>query len=191
MRRTLLWVALTTVVSTPFFAQNPTVAKLSPFVLPEATGQPFNLAQFQDKRAVVLMFIATRCPVSNAYNDRMVALARDYGDKGVAFVGINSNSLEDPAEVAAHAQQHGFPFPVLKDAGNLQADRFDARVTPEVFLYDSSWSLRYHGRIDDDRSGQNIHSPDLRNALDAVLGGREVTVTDTKAFGCTIKRVAK
>jgi len=165
--------------------------KLQPFKLNDATGKTVDLGSLQGRQAVVLMFIATQCPVSNAYNERMAALAREYGAKGVAFVGINSNRQESVEEIAGHAAQHGFAFPILKDVGNVQADHFGAQVTPEIYVYDPGWVLRYHGRIDDDRSGANVKSQDLRNALDAVLAGRAVPVAETKAFGCTIKRVAQ
>ena len=165
--------------------------KLQPFKLNDVSGKTMDLAGLQGKKAVVLMFIATQCPVSNAYNERMAALAREYGAQGVAFVGINSNRQESVEEIAGHAAQHGFGFPVLKDVGNVQADRFGAQVTPEIYVYDPGWVLRYHGRIDDDRGGTNVKNQDLRNALDAVLAGRPVPVAETKAFGCTIKRVAQ
>jgi peroxiredoxin len=165
--------------------------KLQPFKLNDATGKTVDLGSLQGRKAVVLMFIATQCPVSNAYNERMAALAREYGAQGVAFVGINSNRQESVEEIAGHAAQHGFGFPVLKDVGNVQADRFGAQVTPEIYVYDPGWVLRYHGRIDDDRGGTNVKNQDLRNALDAVLAGRPVPVAETKAFGCTIKRVAQ
>ena len=165
--------------------------KLQPFKLNDATGKTVDLGRLQGRQAVVLMFIATQCPVSNAYNERMAALAREYGAKGVAFVGINSNRQESVEEIAGHAAQHGFAFPILKDVGNVQADHFGAQVTPEIYVYDPGWVLRYHGRVDDDRSGANVKSQDLRNALDAVLAGRAVPVAETKAFGCTIKRVAQ
>ena len=165
--------------------------KLQPFKLNDATGKTVDLGSLQGKKAVVLMFIATQCPVSNAYNERMARLSREYAAKGVAFVGINSNRQESVEEIAGHAAQHGFGFPVLKDVGNVQADRFGAQVTPEIYVYDPGWVLRYHGRIDDDRSGTNVKSQDLRNALDSVLGGKAVPVAETKAFGCTIKRVAQ
>ena len=165
--------------------------KLQPFKLNDATGKTVDLGSLQGRQAVVLMFIATQCPVSNAYNERMAGLSREYAAKGVAFVGINSNRQESVEEIAGHAAQHGFGFPVLKDVGNVQADRFGAQVTPEIYVYDPGWVLRYHGRIDDDRSGTNVKSQDLRNALDSVLGGKAVPVAQTKAFGCTIKRVAQ
>lgn len=165
--------------------------KLTPFALPEAsTGKPYDLAQLAGHKARVLMFVATQCPVSNAYNERMAALARDYSGR-VAFVGINSNRQEGASEVAEHAKTHGFIFPVLKDSDNVQADRFGAKVTPEVFVFDESWTLRYHGRIDDSRAADAVKNQDLRLALDALLAGKEIATKDTKAFGCTIKRVAK
>jgi hypothetical protein len=109
----------------------------------------------------------------------------------VAFVGVNSNRAELADEVASHSEQHGFTFPVVKDPDNVKADFFGARVTPEVFVYDADWKLRYHGRIDDDQKGDKITSKDTRAALDAVLAGKDVPVAETKAFGCSIKRVAK
>jgi peroxiredoxin len=106
----------------------------------------------------------------------------------VRFVGINSNVIEPVEEVAAHAKQNGFPFPVLKDEGNKIADHFDAQFTPEIFVLDAKGVLRYHGRIDDSQNPANITSHDLRDALDALLAGKNPPRAETKAFGCTIKR---
>jgi len=164
---------------------------LAPFSLKDYQGKDVDLKSYQGSKALVLMFIATQCPVSNAYNERMAALAKDYQPKGVAIVGINSNRQESTAEIATHASQHGLTFPILKDVDNVKADQFGAQVTPEIYVYDAGWKLRYHGRIDDNQRGDNIQSQDLRNALDAVLAGKEVPVKETKAFGCTIKRVQK
>jgi peroxiredoxin len=162
---------------------------LVPFTLKNYDGKEVNLATLQGRKAVVLAFVATRCPVSNAYNDRMASLATEYAAKGVAFVGLNANKEEGPAEVAEHAKAHGLAFPILKDDGNVKADAFGAQVTPEIYVYDPSWTLRYHGRIDNDMRGEHVTSTDLRNALDALLAGKDVPVKETKAFGCSIKRV--
>ena len=97
--------------------------------------------------------------------------------------------IESADEVAQHARTHGFSFPVLKDPKNVQADVFAAKVTPEAFLFDAKGKLAYHGRIDDNREGNAIKSPDLTQALDAVLSGKPAPTPETKAFGCTIKRV--
>lgn len=142
-------------------------------------------------KATVVMFVATQCPVSNDYNARMVKLAQDYSPKDVRFIGINSNKQESIEEVAKHAKTHSFPFPVLIDVGNVVADRYDAQVTPQVYLIDQKGVLRYKGRIDDSQDVSGVKSQDLRSALDAVLAGREVATTETRAFGCSIKRMEK
>ena len=139
--------------------------KLEPFALKDAaTGKDVDVKSAAGSKATVLMFVSTQCPVSNDYNERMAALAKDYSAKGVGFVGLNSNRQEAAAEVADHAKKHGFSFPVLKDTGNVQADYFGARVTPEIFVYDAEWKLRYHGRIDDDQKGSDITKKDLAAA---------------------------
>lgn len=162
---------------------------LVPFTLKSYDGKDVSLASYAGRKAVVLMFMSTQCPVSNAYNTRMASLSTEYAAKGVAFVGLNANKQEGVAEIAQHAKEHGFSFPILKDEKNVKADSFGAQVTPEIYVYDPSWKLRYHGRIDDSQKGDKVGSPDLRNALDALLAGREVPTTETKAFGCSIKRV--
>jgi len=162
------------------------------FTLPAAIdGKPLALQGLLSKnRGVAVLFIATKCPVSNAYNERMAALAKAYTAKGIAFVGINSNKAEPAAETAEHAKKHGFDFFVVKDPGNKVADAYGAQKTPEVFLLDAAGKLIYHGRIDENQDDANaVRSPDFRNALDALLAGKPVPVAETKAFGCTIKRV--
>ncbi|MEN3000876.1 MAG: redoxin domain-containing protein [Armatimonadota bacterium] len=143
------------------------------------------------KKAIVIIFIATRCPIANDYNARMVELAKTYTPKGVQFLGINSNHTEPTEEVIEHAKKNGFPFPVLKDEGNRVADLYRAKVTPEVFVLDSKFILRYHGRIDDSQNPDRVTKRDLQEALDALLAGKEPPVTETRAFGCTIKRVPR
>jgi thiol-disulfide isomerase/thioredoxin len=139
----------------------------------------------------VVTFIATQCPVSNSYNQRMIELYKDYAPKNVKFIFVNANRSEPASEVRQHAQRVGFAFPVYKDPDNVVADRFDAQVTPESYVIDSSGILRYHGSIDDDMNAARVHTQRLRLALDALLAGKPVPATETKAFGCTIKRVHK
>ena len=162
------------------------------FTLPSASdGKAVALKDLLAKsKAVAVVFIATKCPVSNAYNTRMAALGKEYAAKGVLLVGINSNKTEPAGEVKEHAEKHGFTFPVLKDDGNKIADAYGATKTPEVFVLDPKGNLLYHGRIDESQDdAKNVRSPDLRNALEAVLAGKPVPTAETKAFGCTIKRV--
>ncbi|HYL10273.1 MAG TPA: thioredoxin family protein [Candidatus Acidoferrales bacterium] len=154
-------------------------------------GKPVSLYRFAGQHGTLLIFIATRCPVSNDYNQRMAELARDYTARGYAVVGVNANRNEPPEEVARHAAEKALGFTIVKDPDNRVADLFGATVTPEAFLFDTSWTLRYHGRIDDSRNPANITTRDLRAALDAVAEGKPVAVAETKAFGCTIKRLPR
>ncbi len=174
-------------------AAGPQVGTPAPdFTLPAADGGgTVALKNLLAKhKAVAVIFIATKCPVSNAYNGRMAELGREYPAKGVAVVGINSNKTEPASEVAAHAKEHGFTFPVLKDEGNKVADAYGATHTPEVFVISPKGELLYHGRIDESQDDpKDVRSPDLRNALEAILAGRPVPAPETKAFGCSIKRV--
>lgn len=160
------------------------------FTLPDASGAKRSLDSLKGKRGTVLIFVSTRCPVSNAYNSRMEKLARQYRERGVNVVGINSNVAETSDEIKKHSAENKFSFPVLKDAGNRIADRLDAKVTPEVYFLDASNRLVYRGRIDDSRNGDSINSEDLRDALEAVLAGKSVEKTEARAFGCTIKRAS-
>jgi len=167
--------------------------KMADFTLPDANGRLLSLYQFKGKKAVAVIFIATRCPYSNAFNHVMAKLAHEYADRGVAFVGINANKTEPASEVADHARTYGLGFSVLKDEGNVVADRLGASVTPEVFLLDSTWILRYHGALGSSQQPttkpEEATDADIRPALDAVLAGQPVARPETKAFGCTIKRI--
>ncbi|MDT5159443.1 MAG: hypothetical protein QOH51_3800 [Acidobacteriota bacterium] len=158
------------------------------FTLPDADGKQHSLASLKGKAGTVLIFMATRCPVSNGYNTRMQKLSEDLASRGVNIIGINANSIEPIEEVKRHAAEKGLTFTILKDAGNVIADRFDAQVTPEAYLLDASGKLVYHGRIDNSRSGDQITSNELRDAIDAVLAGKPVERPEAKAFGCSIKR---
>jgi len=190
VNRYAIW-ALALVFCAGLFAQEFTLgSKVTDFQLTDVNGKTVQLASLKGG-VTVLMFIATQCPVSNAYNERMQAVYRDYSGKGVKFIGINSNNTEPAPEVAAHRQENGFGFEVYKDPGNAVADRFAAGVTPEIFVLDKGGVIRYHGYIDDSQKPENIKKQGLRPALDEMLGGKAVTLAETKAFGCTIKRVKK
>jgi peroxiredoxin len=166
-------------------------AKVPPFTLKDVEGTDHSLDEYLKAKYAVIMFIATQCPISNAYNERMVQLQNDYRSKGVTFVAINSNKQESVDEIKEHSSKHGFRFPVLKDVDNRIADAYGAQVTPEIFVVDGKGILHYHGRIDDNRDIDEVTSQDLRAALDALVIGQEVPRAETKAFGCTIKRVRK
>ncbi|MEK7249921.1 MAG: thioredoxin family protein [Bacteroidota bacterium] len=168
------------------------VGKKAPaFSLKDVEGKEHSLDEYLKSKYTVLMFIATQCPISNDYNERMVILHKDYAPKEIAFVGINSNKQESVEEIKEHSAKNGFTFPVLKDWNNVVADAYGAQVTPEIFLLDSKGMVHYHGRIDNARNAEKITANDLRETLDALLAGKAVPKSETKAFGCTIKRVKK
>jgi thiol-disulfide isomerase/thioredoxin len=185
MRKVLLYAL---VLGMPGFAQEFRLGStVSDFDLTDLQGNPVKYSALNGGTTVVI-FIATQCPVSNAYNERMKAVYNDYAPKGVHFVFINANNTEPAAEVEAHARSHGFPFVVYKDPGSAAADRFDAQVTPEAFVMDNAGVIRYHGYVDDAQNEARVHNQGLRRALDAVMAGKAVASAETKAFGCTIKR---
>ena len=145
----------------------------------------------KEKKAVVLIFLATQCPAVDEYVERIVALIEDYDEKDVQFVGIHSNKHETIEEIKKYSEKHNFEFPILKDPDNEIADYFQAHRTPEVFLIDAENILRYRSAIDDSRkSPENLY---LRDVLNLILEGK--TIPDkqkkTRAIGCIIKRVRK
>jgi peroxiredoxin len=162
--------------------------KVAAFTLPNPAGKPVQVGDWDKSKATVLMFIATKCPVSNDYNTRMASLAKAYSGKGIKFVGINSNKAELGSEVASHSKENGFDFPVLKDPQNKIADRFDAKVTPEVYVVGPQGDLLYRGRIDNSQNVANVKDKSLAVALDSILAGKPVAEKETRAFGCSIKR---
>lgn len=189
MKRSLA-VSLIFAASTLYAQEFKLGAKVTDFQLQDLDGKSVSLSALRGPITVVT-FIATQCPVSNAYNQRMIALYKDYAPKDVRFIFVNANRSEPPGEVRDHAKRAGFPFVVYKDANNVVANRFGAEVTPENYVMDSAGVIRYHGSIDDSQNEARIRTRGLRQALDALLGGKPVEVSETKAFGCTIKRVRK
>ena len=163
--------------------------KYEGFTLTDYEGNKHSLSDYTESKAIVIMFIATKCPVSNDYNSRMEKVFIDYKDKEVTFLGINSNKSEDISEIGIHAKDNELTFTILKDEKNIIADIFEASFTPEIFVLSNDFELLYHGRIDDSRRESEVKATDLRNALDEILSGKSVSKPETKAFGCTIKRI--
>ena len=165
------------------------VESVKDFTLKDYLGNEHSLSDYKDSKAIVIIFVATRCPVSNAYNTRMEKLFEDYKDKDVALLGINSNKSESVAEIKEHAKEKNLNFTILKDEGNVIADMFEASHTPEAYILNKDLSILYHGRIDNSQRESEITSKDLRKALNEILAGKEVSNPQTKAFGCSIKRI--
>jgi peroxiredoxin len=165
-------------------------ATIEDFKLPDINGAEHSLKSLTGKNGAVLIFISVQCPVSNGYNERMEKLVQDYKAKGVNVIGINSNATEAVSAVKSHAAEKHFTFAVLKDDGNKIADRLGATRTPEAYVIDAGGKLVYHGRIDNSQNTANITSNDLRDALDEMVSGKQVSKTGGAAFGCTIKRAS-
>jgi len=168
--------------------QSQSGAPVSEFQLLDLQGGAHSFSLKGD--VTVVLFLAARCPISDAYSQRMQALYQDFSPQGVKFLFINANFNEPSQEVARHAKQMGFTFPVYRDSGNV-AEMFDAQVTPMTFVVDAQGVVRYRGAIDDAQNEARVKKNSLRNALGEVLAGKPVTVGETKAFGCTVKRARR
>jgi peroxiredoxin len=155
-------------------------------------GKEYSLSSFDDKEVLVLLFMANRCPTARVYTDRLNAIQRDYGPRGVQVVAVNSDSqylfsTESYPEMVRIAQERGFTFPYLKDEVQDLAKSYGALVTLHAFVLDKERRIRYRGRIDDSRDPDLVTTTDLRNALDDVLAGRPVRVPETRPFACAIE----
>jgi peroxiredoxin len=158
----------------------------------DAEGKEFRLHDVKDK-AIVLVLLSFDCPVSNSYTAPLADMVKEYGKHGVTFWGLTVNDDETPAQVAKAAREYNLNFPVFKDDKLRAARALHANVTPEVFVLDSSYVLRYRGRIDDSWSARlkkhaQVSRHDLRQALAELVSGRPVAVPATQAIGCPIVR---
>jgi peroxiredoxin len=168
--------------------------KAPDFSLPDTKDNIVSLSDFDDAKAVLVVFMCNHCPFVKHILDHFVDLAREYQRKGAAVVGINSNDVESypedrPEMMAKVAKQKGLPFPYLYDATQEVARSYHAACTPDFFLFDEDRRLVYRGQMDDSRPGNNvpITGKDLRTALDAVLKSEPVPETQRPSMGCNIK----
>jgi peroxiredoxin len=170
---------------------SPTAVK---FKLNSTDGKAWSLdTDGKDKKAVVVVFIGTQCPVNNAYMATLVALQKEYGPKGVQFVAINANDHDTMEAIQKHAKKFGLTFPVLRDDKHSVATLFGAERHPTAFLLDGEHKIRYEGRIDDQFGiGYQRTEPtrrDLAEAINEVLAGKEVTSKKTAVEGCFITKL--
>jgi len=158
-----------------------------------ASDRSVSLYSFIGKKAIVLVFLGTDCPVGNLYVPRLIELNRDYRAKGVVVLGINSNAHETNEDIAKFIKETGIDFPILKDLQNKVSDSVLAERTCEVLLLDGFGRIRYRGAIDDQYGqGQSKDKPQhtyLRDALEAVLASRPIPVMATPVVGCLLDRV--
>ena len=164
-----------------------------PFSLPGVDGQTLSLDSFSAAEVLVVVFTCNHCPYAIACEDRLIAIQRDYADKGVQLVGINPNDDEKyPADsfdaMVARAAEKGFNFPYLRDESQEVARAYDAACTPDIFVFDRDRKLVYNGRIDDNwQQPENVTRRDLRAVLDATLEGKPFDFEPVASMGCSIK----
>ena len=159
--------------------------------LPATDGGRYSLDSLADKDVVVLIFNSNRCPTAKAFEERMNAIQRDYADRGVLLVAINSTDEHLYAEeslpaMVERAREGGYTFPYLKDEDQRVARAIGAECTLHAFVLDRERRLRYRGRIEDSRNPDRATTHDLRDAIDDVLAGRPVRVPETQAYGCAL-----
>ncbi|MFT3935779.1 MAG: redoxin family protein [Chitinophagaceae bacterium] len=196
--------------TSPGYDEHPTLAIGSPapdFNLPGVDGKKYTLASFKNARLLVVVFTCNHCPTAQAYEERIMKLASDYKDKGVALVAIMPN---DPTsitlseldytdmgdsfeEMKTRAARKKFNYPYLFDGATEEASKkYGPIATPHVFIFDKERKLRYSGRIDDvEKPSKTPNTMDTRNAIEALLNNKEVPVATTKVFGCSIKWAEK
>ena len=166
------------------------------FTLKGTDGKTHSLESVAGEKGTAVIFTCNECPYAKGYENRLIALAKDYQAKGVGFVAINSN---DPKIVPGdgfesmvkRAKDKELPYPYLFDETQEIAQAYGARVTPHVFLLDAKGKLVYRGRVDDSLEEGKIKDRDFSAALEAVVAGKPVQVAETKAFGCGVKYAKK
>lgn len=186
-------------------AHPPVLALGSPlpdFKLPGVDGKTYTPADFAAAKILVVVFTSNHCPTAQAYEERIKRLTADYAPKGVALVAINPNNakavrFDEMAygdlgdtfeEMKIRAAHRHFNFPYLDD-GEEQTivTQFGAVATPHVFIFDQARKLRFQGRIDSSEREDLAKSHETRDALDALLAGRDPAVPTTRVFGCSVK----
>jgi thiol-disulfide isomerase/thioredoxin len=181
-------------------AETPSKMKALGFKAPEfnlmdaVTGKFRSLHELASVKATVIMFICNHCPFVKHVNNQLIKLAKDYFSKGISFVAISSNDAEkypedSPEKMKEYAIWLGYPFPYLYDETQEIAKAYDAACTPDFFIFDRNLSCVYRGQLDDSRpsNGKPVTGSDIRNALEAILAGNEVSPDQKPSIGCNIK----
>lgn len=170
-------------------------------------GKMYSLVSFKKANILIVVFTCNHCPTAQAYEDRLIQLTKDYSTKNVAVVAIMPNDpkairldelgytdMSDSfGEMKLRAKQKHFNFPYIYDGKTQSVSKaYGPVATPHLFIFDKSRKLRYQGRIDDtEKPTKTPNVSDGRNAIDALISNKEVTVSSTKVFGCSIKWAEK
>ncbi len=156
-------------------------------------GEMHTLGSVRGEKGTLVIFSCNSCPWAIKWENRVARIGNAYRDEGFGVIVINSN---DPArvsedsfeEMVARANTLSYEFPYVADPASRVARAFGASRTPEVFLFDAHGKLVYHGAIDDNASDANaVEAAYLKDALDALLAGEAIAISETKALGCSIK----
>ena len=158
------------------------------------TGKWMTLDELKGEKATVVMFICNHCPYVLHINDELVRVANEYIPKGISFIAISSNDVENypqdsPELMKEMAEKMKYPFPYLYDETQDVAKAYDAACTPDIFVFDRDLKCVYRGQFDDSRPKNNVPvtGRDLRTALDAIIAGRKVPEDQRPSIGCNIK----
>jgi peroxiredoxin len=164
------------------------------FALPDAVGNLVSLSDFEEAKTLVVVFMCNHCPFVKHVIDGLVKLVKEYQSRGVAFVGINANDVDEfpedrPEKMVEFAREKGIMFPYLYDETQNVAKQYHAACTPDFFVFDENRRLVYRGQMDDSRPGSNVPvtGADLRAALDAILAEEPVPEEQKPSMGCNIK----
>ncbi len=156
-------------------------------------GREISIADVSGTRGTLVIFSCNACPWAKAWEARIAELGNEYVKRGIGVIVVNPNDpARNPDDGYAVMQQRArecrMQFPYVVDATSEVARAFGATRTPEAFLFDSRGALAYHGAVDDNaKEPEKVHQRYLRDALRALVGGREIAVRETKALGCSIK----
>jgi peroxiredoxin len=166
------------------------------FKLKNVDGKMISLSDFKDAKGFIIIFDCNTCPMSRAYNTRIIALHKKYSSQGFPVVLINPNSAEIVAEesfdkMKEHAKEHNYDFPYLYDDSQETVRKFNPTNTPHTFVLNKTadgLKVAYIGAIDNNsRDGSKASKHFVEDAVNELLAGKTVTVTKTKAIGCTVK----
>lgn len=165
------------------------------FHLPDVvSGETISLATFQDKSALLVMFICKHCPFVKHIQTELAKLGKDYQNTSLGIVAISANDAEkypddSPENLKTMATQLGFTFPLCYDESQATAQAYTAACTPDFFLFDQDKKLVYRGQLDDSRPSNDlpVTGKDLRAAIDTVLAGKSVDPQQKPSIGCNIK----
>ncbi len=162
------------------------------FSLPGVDGGTYSLGSFRDKPILVVAFWCNHCPYVQAWEDRTVAVQRDFAAKGVQFVTINSNDErsypeDDFDHMVERSKRKGYNFPYLRDESQKVAEAYGAVCTPDFFVFDGSRKLRYRGKLDDSKEPKAVKKPIMQEVLTALISHKDPPVSFVPPMGCSIK----